>query len=468
MCRYVRVNLLSGQAALTSLPNSRFSPWKQPEPILDAKTSKLVQMRNLSRLLASLIGVVLLAITPVAGAQQPEPSGWIEGKIFDEQTGQPLVNWARVKAVPDTGPKAGNFGETDGEGAYRIGPLPAGTYRLEFQDARLQGYLTEWWQDQPDAASADVVEVADGQVVSGIDFFVGMPVDEGGWITGVATDAETGDPVSTIVLIVLDLDGNRVSPLTDGPQFNVRSGADGVYRVGNLGTGSYKLRFEDGGNFVYPGAWYGGTDFESAAIVNVTLGVETSGIDISLTLRDEGGWITGVVTDAETGDPVSLISLIVLDLDGNRVSPLTYGPQFNFRSGADGVYRVGNLGTGSYKLQFEDGGHFVYQPAWYGGTDFESAAIVNVTFGVEISGIDISVTLGGATQPPTAVGPPAQVLPFTGLATQSIAVFGFGALLLGLGLIVATTRLRSLATDQAKVTGSTTQPRKGGGDEYRT
>ena len=119
-------------------------------------------MRNMSRLLASLIGVVLLAIMPVAGAQQPEPSGWIEGRIFDEQTGQPLVDWAAVLAVPDAGPKVEQIGPTDGEGAYRIGPLPAGTYRLEFVDARLQGYVTEWWQDQPDAASADVVEVADG------------------------------------------------------------------------------------------------------------------------------------------------------------------------------------------------------------------------------------------------------------------------------------------------------------------
>jgi hypothetical protein len=426
-------------------------------------------MRNLSRLLASLIGVVLLAIMPVAGAQQPEPGGWIEGRILDEQTGQPLVDWVGVLAKPDAGPRVVQIGPTDGEGAYRIGPLPAGTYRLEFVDARLQGYVTEWWQDQPDAASADVVEVADGQVVSGIDFFVGMAVDEGGWITGVATDAETGDPVSTIGLIVLDLDGNRVDQRRDLGQFSFLSGADGVYRVGNLGTGSFKLRFEDGGNFVYQPAWYGGTDFESAAIVNVTLGVETSGIDISLTLGDEGGWITGVVTDAETGDPVSLISLIVFDLDGNRVDQQPdFRAQFAFRSGTDGVYRVGSLSTGSYKLQFEDSGHFAYQSAWYGGTDFESAAIVNVTLGVGTVGIDISVTLGGAAQPPPAVGPPAQVLPFTGLATESIAVFGFGALLLGLGLIVATTRLRSLATDQVEVTGSTTQPRKGEGVEYRT
>ena len=119
-------------------------------------------MRNMSRLLASLIGVVLLAIMPLASAQQPEPGGWIEGRILDEQTGQPLVDWVGVLAKPDAGPRVVQIGPTDGEGAYRIGPLPAGTYRLEFVDARLQGYVTEWWQDQPDAASADVVEVADG------------------------------------------------------------------------------------------------------------------------------------------------------------------------------------------------------------------------------------------------------------------------------------------------------------------
>ena len=96
-----------------------------------------------------------------------------------------MVDWVQVRAVPDDGPDVIETEPTDGEGTYRIGPLLAGTYRLEFVDARLQGYVTEWWQDQPDEASADVVDVADGQVVSGIDFFVAMEVDEGGWISSV-------------------------------------------------------------------------------------------------------------------------------------------------------------------------------------------------------------------------------------------------------------------------------------------
>ena len=36
-------------------PEQQVLAVEQPEPILDSKTSKLVQMRNLSRLLASLI-----------------------------------------------------------------------------------------------------------------------------------------------------------------------------------------------------------------------------------------------------------------------------------------------------------------------------------------------------------------------------------------------------------------------------
>ena len=94
-----------------------------------------------------------------------------------------------------------------------------------------------------------------------------------------------------------------------------------------------------------------------------------------------------------------------------------------------------------------------------------------MTLGVETVGIDISLTLADTAQPPTAaepppaVEPPAQVLPFTGLATESIAAIGFGALLLGLGLIAATTRLRSPATDQKEIAGSTTA--EGRGIEHR-
>ena len=350
MHRYVRL----------CVEGSRRSKWEEHEgpgqPLANRDDEgEMIAFRALG------FALVMLALTSMPTQAEAQADGYIEGQIFDEATGQPMADWVTVEVYNESGVFVLDQAEpTDAAGRYQLGPIPPGNYRLKFHDARLAGYIAEWWQDQPDARTATVVEVTDGQVVTGIDFFVAMPVDPGGWITGVVTDTETGDPVSTISPVVFDLDGNRIDHQAGfTSQFTVRSGTDGVYRTGNLGSGSFKLWFEDSGRFVYESGWYGGTGFEDAAIINVALGVETAGIDISLTLTDNA-------------------------------------------------------------------------------------------------------------QPPTQVEPPVQVLPFTGLAAESIAVIGFSSLLLGLAVVVSTTRLCSLAPGQAGATADAAKPKTGRGFEHRT
>ena len=43
------------------------------------------------------------------------------------------------------------------------------TYKVKFDDCHTYDYLTQWYDGNPDQASADVVNVADGVETSGID-----------------------------------------------------------------------------------------------------------------------------------------------------------------------------------------------------------------------------------------------------------------------------------------------------------
>lgn len=227
-------------------------------------------MRRLRGLLAVSLAAVVLA--PVGALAQS--NGIIEGQITDEATGLPLVDWVAVSAYDDA---TGDFVATmdvptDSEGRYEIS-VPAGTYRLVFEDARIMGYQSEWWQDQPDFASADPVVVAAGANAGPFDFVVGRPAETGGWIAGTVTD-EDGNPIWRMNWVVFDLSGNQVA--------SARTDESGNYRTSSLGTGSFKVKFEDTSSFTYDSTWFGGSDFESATVIDVEEGSEVAGINAQL------------------------------------------------------------------------------------------------------------------------------------------------------------------------------------------
>lgn len=54
-------------------------------------------------------------------------------------------------------------------GAYVIPELDPGSYKLEFASCGFDPFTAEWWDDKPDFDSADVITLADGEAVTGID-----------------------------------------------------------------------------------------------------------------------------------------------------------------------------------------------------------------------------------------------------------------------------------------------------------
>jgi len=61
-----------------------------------------------------------------------------------------------------------NNAETNAQGQYTIGSLPAGSYKVEFVDCGQQGYNAQYYKNQPTFAAANPVSVTSGVTTSGI------------------------------------------------------------------------------------------------------------------------------------------------------------------------------------------------------------------------------------------------------------------------------------------------------------
>ena len=95
-------------------------------------------------------------------------AGRVSGRITSDVDGSPLpTGCATLYSVTGGDPITGGCAE-DADGNYVTGGVPAGTYKVEFSD-RMRGHLDEFYDDQPDLASANTVTVTVGGTTTGID-----------------------------------------------------------------------------------------------------------------------------------------------------------------------------------------------------------------------------------------------------------------------------------------------------------
>ncbi len=160
------------------------------------------------------------------------------------------------------------------------------------------------------------------------------------------------------------------------------------------GLGKYVLSGLQPGNFrVYAGGWgncsiseyYNDTtDWNSAASVEVIGGQTTQNINFGL---ETGGTIKGAVTRDSDGNPVAGLSV--------NAQEITTGKASYAQTQEDGSYTICGLPAGSYRIRVSSWGT-CYAGEYYGNTyDENSATPVPVAMGQTISGIDISLAIGG-------------------------------------------------------------------------
>lgn len=312
----------------------------------------------------------------------------IAGVVTDE-AGQPLENvsvWAHP--VDDGGYPM--VVSTSIDGTYALTGLRAGSYRVQF-DTRMAALNVagEWWDDAPDAASAAVLSLTNGEVAGGID--AGLAA--GGEISGTVLDG-AGAPMSGVHVVVRTSD--------DAEANDVWTDADGSYAVRGLAAGSYRLGFfaDVEGGVTLSEWWENAPDFASADDLEVEAATAVPGIDVVLS-EDDGSVVesrsaslSGVVTDPQ-GAPLEHVSVSIEGDIGSLVAT----------TDANGAWSMGSLPSGSYRVNFAaeiDG--VLFTEWWDGAADLDSSTVIHLANAEQRAGIDAQ--LGAAPLPPVTSSTP--------------------------------------------------------------
>jgi hypothetical protein len=237
-------------------------------------------------------------------------------------------------------------GSTDATGQYSVSRLATGAYKLEFGDCSSTGYITQYYNNKPDVATANAVSVTAPSTKTGIN----VKMVQGGKITGNVTD-NAAMPVPLAKMCVV-----AFHPTSFTPASSTKTSLTGNYVLRGLATGSYKVEFYDCNGTDYIGKYYNNqADFNSGNLVPVTVSATTSGINTKMVL---GGKIAGTVTDdAASPTPLANICVQAFTAAGTFVMGTS--------TTATGQYTMPSVHAGSYRVEFDDCQQAAYITQYY-------------------------------------------------------------------------------------------------------
>jgi 5-hydroxyisourate hydrolase-like protein (transthyretin family) len=339
--------------------------------------------------------------------------GRISGRITDASTGTGITN-ADVNVYDLAGSFVG-AGGTDGAGNYVIaGALVPGTYYVRTFNS--EGYIDQIYNGIMclgcGNTSGSPIQVLAGNTT--INFALVL----GGRIGGRITDASTGNGIANAFVNVYDSTGKYVMGGSTDGQGNYVTG-------GGVPAGNYFIQtFNQKGYFnqLYQNEQCVGCQVTSGTPVPVTVGNMTA---INFALTPGGGIISGRVTDASSGLPLTNVSVSVSDSPGAYVGQGNTDNSGNYILAAGlptGTYYVRTYNTQGYADQFYNGFTCIT-------CDVRTATPVSVTTGSTTT-INFALSRGGQVS-----GRVTDAATGNGLANVTVTIYN-GA---GQGVAVGTT-----------------------------
>lgn len=300
------------------------------------------------------------------------PNPAISGVVTDE-AGAPVYACVTLYAASNLYSTVASACTDADTGEYRA-VAPPGQYVVKFKHAENPATLvTEYYNDKPDGATADILRLDRGIDQANIDAALG----QGGFIAGVVTKPET---MSVSVYVESVDTGTR----TD----TVYVGADGTWRSAPLAAGTYRVEFSawDGSGSQW--VWYDGAEDSSTATpIEVVVGETVTGIDATFVSSDTD--VAGRVTDT-VGSPLSDLYVYAFELGVNYHTA-------SARTDYSGAYALKDLDPGTYEIYFSPGYSTALRPEWYSGSPTRDGATpVDVVADEPTLGVDAVLTRGGS------------------------------------------------------------------------
>lgn len=203
-------------------------------------------------------------------------------------------------------------------------------------------------------------------------------------ISGVVTEAATGDPINGIDIDVFDAAGLPVT-ITGGS-----TGATGAYTITLPGPGTYTVRADPGEGDGFADQWFPGSFLRSGASAVTVGSTPVGGISFAL---DEGFRVRGTVSSGGVG--VASIDLDVYDAATGEIIGGVPG-----LTDVDGTFSIGDLPPGTYQFRAQPDpalGQF-YVTTWNGDTADQAASTPLVVGAADVDGADIAIAAGGFMQ----------------------------------------------------------------------
>jgi 5-hydroxyisourate hydrolase-like protein (transthyretin family) len=286
------------------------------------------------------------------------------------------------------GPDYGGATCTDASGDYTLTMVP---YDVEWRVHAApsgssswcggpEGYLHQYWENAYNWDDATVLVLNAGTPsISGIDFALEMV----GSITGVVTDAATGDPLQDVQVCV-SVYGDYSYAMC------YLTAADGSYTASGLASNDYRVEARKSGYAVQ--FYQNAMSWDDANRVAVVAGAATSGIDFSL---QTAGTISGTVTDA-VGIPIANIDVSLDGPPGYHEATCTDASgNYSITTAAyDVEWRVSAASSSFNWCGCSD--NYIEQ-YWENAPDWDNATVLVLDAGTPfISGIDFALEPGGS------------------------------------------------------------------------
>ncbi|MCA9445578.1 MAG: carboxypeptidase regulatory-like domain-containing protein [Candidatus Omnitrophica bacterium] len=292
---------------------------------------------------------------------QLQTAARISGKVSEEGTGR-LINTGGVRAQLPDGSQS-FYASLDNTGGYLFDELPGGDYQVY---TSISNYVTEYYQESANRDDADILTVASGDIVEGIDL---TPARAGG-ISGTVLDA-SGNAIASGTVYTYPVGG------TTSDQSSRSIGNSGEFAFTNVAPGQHYVYAVVSGK---PSVFFGNTFFQDVATpVMVSGGLVATGTNITVPNEFQNGSISGSVTNL-FGEPYPNLNMTISGVDGtsNNVNP---------RTDSEGNYSGTSLLPGLYTVAIRESGRPNY---YYGKTyDQDMATRVKVEEGMETPNIDI-------------------------------------------------------------------------------